>query len=179
VPKTRGYVTRSTTDVVELRFTYLGATQMQEPLASGASRQQFGLKLRAADACNLLYVMWRLAPSAQIVVSEKTNPDEHTSAQCGNHGYHDLVPELSDSIPALQPGVAHRLRARIDGRALLVWADDKLVWRGGLSPNAVRLVGPVGFRTDNVRLRFQLSVENAPGPSVPIKGDSDGNPGCQ
>src|SRR4051812_22458153 len=46
--------------VAELRFRYLGQSASIRPLASGELRQQIGLKLRAKNQCNLLYVMWHI-----------------------------------------------------------------------------------------------------------------------
>ena len=34
-------------------------------------------KLRAEDACNLVYVMWRIEPQSRLVVSVKRNPGQH------------------------------------------------------------------------------------------------------
>jgi len=79
VPKMRAYVTRRTAEVIEVRFTYLGATDKEARLGSGEMRRQFGLKLRAQDACNLVYAMWRIEPESKLVVSVKTNPGQHTS----------------------------------------------------------------------------------------------------
>jgi len=59
-PKMRAVVDASDGDAAELRFTYLGASDGDARLASGELRRQVGLKLRAADGCNLLYVMWRI-----------------------------------------------------------------------------------------------------------------------
>ena len=59
VPKMRAYVNAYTLPAAEARFTYLGSTGNEAPLASGEMRRQFGLKLRAQDACNLVYAMWR------------------------------------------------------------------------------------------------------------------------
>ena len=44
VPKMRTYVNGTTFDVASLRFTYLGATQAESRLASGASREQFAAR---------------------------------------------------------------------------------------------------------------------------------------
>lgn len=90
VPKMRAYVNAHTEPVAEVRFTYLGSTGNESPLASGEMRRQFGLKLRAQDPCNLVYAMWRIEPESKIVVSVKSNPGEHTSAQCSNHGYQNI-----------------------------------------------------------------------------------------
>jgi hypothetical protein len=54
VAKMRAYVNAYTQPEAEARFTYLGATPNEAPLASGEMRRQFGLKLRAQDACNLV-----------------------------------------------------------------------------------------------------------------------------
>jgi len=167
VPKMRAVVNRRTADAVELRFTYLGPTATQVPLASGASRQQLGLKVRAADPCNLLYVMWRLQPSAELVVSLKSNAGQHSSAECGNHGYHDIPPTVRSPILQLKPGDSQRLRAEIAADELHVLVDDQLVWHGHLPPEVARLEGPVGLRTDNVRLMFQLGIARAPTGNAP------------
>ncbi len=60
------------------------------PLRSGEIRQQFGLKLRAADGCNLVYAMWRFAPKPSLTVSVKSNLGLHTSKACGNVGYRNV-----------------------------------------------------------------------------------------
>jgi hypothetical protein len=55
VPKMRAYLNAFTPPRVEARFTYLGSTGNEARLGSGELRRQFGLKLRAQDACNLVY----------------------------------------------------------------------------------------------------------------------------
>jgi hypothetical protein len=158
VPRMRAYVNRATSDAAELRFTYLGPTETSVPLGSGAVRTQFGLKLRAQDACNLLYVMWRQEPASKLVVSVKRNPGEHTSAACTNHGYRNLEPQTSAAIPELQAGDAHVLRAEIQGQELRVLVDDQPVWQGPLDATAATLKGPVGVRSDDAHLTFALVV---------------------
>ena len=173
VPKMRAYVDHETTDFAELRFTYLGPTAMQVPLASGAERQQLGLKLRAGDACNLLYVMWRVKPSSKLVVSVKRNDGQHSSSECGNHGYRDLSAEFSNPVPQLKPGDTHSLRAQIAAEELRVLVDDKVVWRGHLASDVAGLSGPVGVRTDNVHSSFELGIEN-----TPARTESRAGAGC-
>jgi hypothetical protein len=162
VTKMRAYVNRATSDMAELRFTYLGPMETRAPLGSGAVRTQFGLKLRAQDACNLLYVMWREEPVSSLVVSVKSNPGEHTSAACTNHGYRNLKPQTSAAIPLLQAGDAHRLQAEISGQELRVLVDGQPVWQGPLDATAASLKGPVGIRTDNAHLEFALVVKSSP-----------------
>jgi len=69
VPKMRAYVTRASEQSVEVRFRYAGPTPKESALGSGQMRRQFGLKLRAQDPCNLVYVTWRIDPESKLVVS--------------------------------------------------------------------------------------------------------------
>jgi hypothetical protein len=57
--------------------------------------------LRAEDACNLVYLMWRIEPESRLVVSVKRNPGQHASAECGNRGYQNVKPRYSAPIPSL------------------------------------------------------------------------------
>ena len=61
-PSVRGVVPESTGDAAALDLVYLGPTSETATLASGAERSQLGLKLRAQDSCNVIYVMWRIEP---------------------------------------------------------------------------------------------------------------------
>jgi hypothetical protein len=157
--KMRAYVNRPSADAAELSFTYLGSTDVEARLGSGASRRQLGIKLRAANACNLIYVMWRIEPESKLVVSVKANPGQHSSAECANRGYHNLKPTVSSAIPHLQPGQAHRLLALIRSQELSAYVDGARVWHGSLSVDAADFTGPVGVRTDNARVEFALSTE--------------------
>ncbi|MCP3101717.1 hypothetical protein LZ198_22830 [Myxococcus sp. K15C18031901] len=145
---------------VELRFTVLGPSEVQQPLASGAPRQQVGLKLRAKDGCNLVYVMWRVTPKPGIVVNYKRNPDQHRSADCGNQGYTVVKPSHPTRVDAPSRNTAHVLRARLEGPRLRVWADEALAWEGTLPDAALSFDGPVGMRSDNLRLVLRLLVAN-------------------
>jgi hypothetical protein len=155
-PKVRAVVPNSLSSVAELRFTYLGATTTQLNLASGELRQQVGLKLRAQDGCNVVYVMWRQAPTPGLVVSVKYNPHEHSSLECGNRGYTTIQPRQSQPVPLLMKGVPHTLHADLEQRELRVIVDDAIVWEGELSPQANTFDGPVGLRTDNGRFELEL-----------------------
>src|SRR5438477_7556608 len=68
VPKMRAVARTGGGQAIELRFRYLGITAQVDRLGSGELRQQLGLKLRAQDACNLVYAMWRIAPEPGLVV---------------------------------------------------------------------------------------------------------------
>jgi hypothetical protein len=168
VPKMRAYVNAYTQPVAEVRFTYLGSTGNEAPLASGEMRRQFGLKLRAQDACNLVYAMWRIEPESKLVVSVKSNPGEHTSTQCGNRGYQNIKPRRSVPVPTLRSGDTHVLRAQMNGAEMQVFADNSLVWEGSVGQDALAFDGPVGIRSDNARLQIDLRTgkpltDKAPG----------------
>jgi hypothetical protein len=163
VPKMRAFVTVATAQDVEARFTYLGKTAGEEPLGSGEMRRQFGLKLRARDACNLVYAMWRIEPETKLVVSVKSNPGQHTSLECANRGYRNIQPVHSRPVPVLHPGVTHTLRAELNEAEMRVYADNQLVWEGNVTSEAGRLEGPVGIRSDNAKLEIELRAGQSSG----------------
>jgi hypothetical protein len=154
--KMRAWVTRPTADTIEAHFTFLGGTADESPLGSGQIRRQFGLKLHAQNACNLIYAMWRIEPESKIVVSIKKNPGQTTSSECGNRGYQNVKPQHTSPVPALHPGDSHTLGASLRGDALQVSVDGSPVWEGNLGPEANGLTGPLGLRSDNVRIAFDL-----------------------
>jgi hypothetical protein len=158
VPKMRAYVNRFTTQTVALSFVYIGPTTKESALGSGEIRRQFGLKLRAQDPCNLVYAIWRVEPESRLVVSVKSNPGQHTSAECTNRGYRNIRPRRSSPVPLLHPADTHTLRAELDADFLRVFADGTVVWEGTLGTDVLNLNGPVGIRSDNVRLRLRLEA---------------------
>jgi hypothetical protein len=162
-PAMRAYATVPTLQDVTAHFTYLGATDKVSRLGSGQVRQQFGLKLHSQDPCNLVYVMWRIEPESKLVVSVKSNPGQHTSAECHNHGYTNIKPRRSSGVPSLRPGAAHALHAQMNGEELRVFADDHLVWDGAVGRDAAALVGPVGIRSDNAKLEIGLTAGRSGG----------------
>ena len=155
-PKMRAFLNRATGQSIEARFKYLGGTAHESPLGSGEVRRQFGLKLKAQDACNLLYAMWRIEPEAKLVVSVKANPTQHSSAECGNRGYRNVKPGRSAPVPSLRPGDTHALRAELSGTSMRVLIDGHPVWEGEVGTEVLRLAGPVGLRSDNARLEIEL-----------------------
>ena len=160
----------------EARFTYLGPTVETSALGSGVVRRQFGLKLRAQDPCNLVYAMWRFKPKPEIVVQIKSNPGQHESSVCHNHGYITVRPGLVAPVEAPAWGAEHRLAASIRGQSLQVQVDGATAWQGdiGATPLAGTR-GPVGIRSDNVRLALTLLAPLADtGPSnCPTGGSED------
>ena len=161
MPKTRAFVAAETAQTVEAHFTYLGETAQTAALGSGAIRQQFGLKLRAQDACNLVYAMWRFSPKNEVVVSVKNNPGMHESSECGNNGVHEYQGELSSPAPTVTKGSRHVLYAEMDGQRMTVTADGRVVWEGSVGGGAMAFDGPVGIRSDNVRIELELFAGEA------------------
>lgn len=153
-PAMRAVVPTASRQDVEARFTFLGPTDQTAALGSGAVREQFGLKLRAADPCNLVYAMWRFTPKAGVVVQLKSNPGEHDSQTCGNRGYRDVRPGFSKSVDAPDVGTSHRLKGEMEASTLKVSVDGKLVWQGVVE--GAPASGPVGIRSDNAKLSLTL-----------------------
>jgi hypothetical protein len=173
VPKMRAYLNAFTPQFVEAQFTYLGSTGDEARLGSAELRRQFGLKLRAQDACNLVYAMWRIEPESKLVVSVKSNPGQHSSAQCGNRGYRNIKPRRSTSVPVLRSGETHTLRAEMNGAEMKVFVDNSLVWEGSVGPAALAFDGPIGIRSDNARLQIELHVDQ------PLRAQPRRVPGCR
>lgn len=155
--KMQAYINTWTSQSIEAEFTYVGPTAKESALGSGEIRRQFGLKLHAQDACNLVYAMWRIEPESRIVVSIKRNPGQTRSSECGNRGYQNIKPRRASPVPALHPGDKHTLRAGMDSdNNLSVFVDNRQVWEGSLGSDAAALTGPVGIRSDNARLLLNL-----------------------
>lgn len=161
-------------DGASLELVYRGDTESTRALASGAARRQVGLKLRAQNSCNVVYVMWRLDPKPMLEVSVKVNPGKVTHADCGAEGYTKVQPTKSWPVPVLTTGDRHVLRAAISGDDLTAWIDETVAWRGTLPASARALLGPAGIRSDN--LAFDLVAFAAPeakDPPTECKRDPD------
>ncbi len=159
-PTMRGYALGASGDAAQVTFTYRGESFETRELASGQERRQIGLKLRAKDSCNVVYVMWRLDPTPKLDISVKLNPLARTHEECGANGYTKLKPVKKTFVPAFEVGATHSLRAEIAGNELFAWIDGKLLWQGQLPDGAKALAGPAGMRSDNVR--FDLLELAAP-----------------
>lgn len=158
-PSMRAEVVGATADRVELRFTYLGPTATTVPLGSGELRRQFGVKLRAQDTCNVLYVMWHIEPSQNLAVSIKRNEGQTRHEQCRDRGYTNLLPRIIGPVPKVEIGAPHRLRAEIEDQHLTVLIDDQVAWEGFVGELTGALYGPVGIRSDNGRFAFEVATE--------------------
>lgn len=160
VPEVRAIVPGSDGTRAELRFRALGPSAGTRPLASGDARRQIGLKLRALDDCNLLYVMWRAGPPG-LVVQLKRNPGRRTHRECAAGGYRTLRAARGTAPgPLAADGAEHLLAAELDGATLRVFVDGALAWEGPVPEDAADLAGPAGLRSDNGR--FDLELRTGP-----------------
>jgi hypothetical protein len=166
-PKVR-FVVPATHDDAALAFRYIGPTEKTAALASGAIRRQLGVKLRAANGCNVVYAMWRFEPKNEVVVSVKRNDGKTIHAQCGANGYKDIAPMVAHAPPAPLPNQSHVLRAKLTGDRLRVTIDDKPVWEGALPREAFAFDGPAGARTDNVKIELDYHARPRPAGSHPF-----------
>lgn len=148
-----------------LEFTYHGPSKEISKLASGRVVHQIGLKLRAKNTCNLLYVMWRLEEQEHVVVQVKSNPGLCTHAECGGRGYVNIKPAFQvkpDQFPSARDGKPHTLEAKMSKAAaadyeLVVTADGTVVWNGSIDAKLLDPIdGPAGFRTDNGVFTFKF-----------------------
>ena len=152
----RATLKAQTPQTVTVNFTYLGATSVVSKLADGEIRHQFGLKLRAQDICNLVYVMWHFEPTAsRIEILTKQNVGKSTSAQCGDAGY-TVIKQIP--VPYAQVDVPHTLHAEMQGTSLTVTADGKPIFSDTLPAFVAGFNGPVGFRSDNAHVVFDYTV---------------------
>jgi hypothetical protein len=158
-PTLRAELGREPRSAAELSFEYQGPTESEAPLASGELRRQIGLKLRAQDTCNVVYVMWHIEPSPGIVVSLKNNPGQSRHAECGDRGYAVLSPRTWLPVPRVEAGHQHVLGAAIRGRELHVTVDGNPSWVGELPQAAFSFDGPVGLRSDNGAFSAELRAE--------------------
>ncbi len=149
---------RDTPQQATVTFTYLGPAKEVSHLGSGEVRHQFGIKLKAQDTCNLVYVMWNF-DTQKIAVSVKLNPGQRTHKACTDHGYiNDLKPRVLVSPQVVYVDQPHALSAELEGRELTVKADGSVVWQGTLVPVVLNFRGPVGLRSDNAHVVFDFLV---------------------
>ena len=164
-PEVRATETAAGSKAVRLVFVFHGPSEQVAKLASGEVVHQIGLKLRAKNTCNLLYIMWKLEGDQQVVVSIKRNPGMSTHEECGASGYANVPAGFcaaKDKFPAARDGKPHTLEAqlmKIDAKSyeLVAKADGNVVWEGPIEASHLDDVdGPAGFRTDNGVFTFQF-----------------------
>lgn len=155
-PEMRAVLATGTDHSATLQFTYKGQTAQTSRLGDGEIRNQFGIKMRAKDICNIVYIMWRFS-SNEIVVQVKSNPGLSTSKQCADGGYQSVI---SVPAPTVAVNTSHVLQTSISGTSLIIIADGKTVWAGVLPAVAFTFNGPIGVRSDNVQVLFTLQGDN-------------------
>jgi hypothetical protein len=153
-PSMRAVAKGTDGEAASLTFTYGGELENMKKLDSGDVRRQIGLKLRAENGCNLIYVMWRLDPKPMILAQVKRNRGQKDHKGCGSGGYKWVKAKEQHTPPALTVGAKYTLRAEIENEELQVFVDDALYWRGALPESVRDLRGPAGIRSDN--LAFDL-----------------------
>jgi hypothetical protein len=161
-PTLRAELGTTPRSAAEIEFVYRGPTQTDAPLSSGELRRQIGLKLRAQNTCNVVYVMWHIEPARGIVVSVKNNPGQTRHAECGAGGYSFLEPLQAEPVAPIRVGEPHVLSAAITGDELHVEADGVRSWTGRLPPSVFTFDGPVGLRSDNGDFDVTLRAAVAP-----------------
>jgi hypothetical protein len=141
-----------------VNFTYLGPTNEVSHLGNGEVRHQFGIKLKAQDICNLVYVMWNF-DTQKIAVSVKLNPGQRTHQDCLDRGYiNGIKPRVLVPPPVVHVDQPHTLSAKLEGLELTVKADGVIVWQGTLVPVVLEFKGPIGLRSDNAHVVFDFLV---------------------
>lgn len=146
----------------EMSFTYGGPSSKTSPLSNGEIRRQIGLKLRAKDTCNVLYVMWRIEPTTGIFVSLKKNDGMSAHEECGDRGYKGVKPLRAKRLAEIQKGESHTMRAEMDRLGhLVVYADGEQAWEGQVPKETLDLEGPIGVRSDNGAFDFDLRVDDS------------------
>jgi len=137
----------ATPQEVILRFRYLGPTKKMHSLASGKERHQIGLKIEAENACNLLYVMYRISPKPALALQLKLNPYESRSRQCSNDGYSTLASETLTT--AMLDSRTDEIYVRREGARLSAGLDGETLISIELPVGARELRGKLGLRSDN------------------------------
>ena len=161
-PSSRAVVKGSDDSAAAIKFEYLGPAAGETKLASGIVRRQLGIKLRAEDSCNVIYIMWGIEPQPGLIVSMKVNEGKTNHAECGVKGYKLVPATFEKAIAPIKIGEPRTLAANLDENdKLTVRVDGEKVWEGTAFPTAKTMYGYTGVRTDNVRMRFEwLSDDN-------------------
>ena len=159
-PSSRAIVKGANDSRGALRFEYLGPTTKDAPLASGLMRRQLGIKLRAEDSCNVIYVMWSIEPEQGLIITMKMNTGKSTHAECGVKGYKKLEPTMQKAIAPIKIGEPRTLSAELDGSVLKVNVDGERAWEGETLASAAKMYGYTGIRTDNVRIKFDWIADD-------------------
>jgi hypothetical protein len=160
-PSMRATVRDSTNTLACLQFRYLEPTKDRVKTKGGIEFHQIGLKLLSRDPCNLLYVMWRIHPNAELVILQKSNPGQTESNQCCNHGYTDLFRKKVLPFAAAENHELLAQVSQVDGQSVevTIWTDFQEAARVTLNPKIFpKIDGVSGIRSENGRYQFRYSV---------------------
>jgi hypothetical protein len=94
----------------------------------------------------------------------KRNPNMKLGKDCGTSGYTTVKFIPAPLVPPFHEPEKHAMRAEIAVKTMhgkrrahmQVWIDQKSVWAGDLPKTALEFDGPVGVRSDNVHVKFEL-----------------------
>jgi hypothetical protein len=166
-PSSRAVVKGTSDSVAAINFEYLGPASGETQLASGVVRRQLGVKLRAEDSCNVIYIMWGIEPQPGLIISMKVNQGKASHAECGVKGY-KLVPATFEKPTApIKIGEPRALAANLDESGkLTVRVDGEVAWEGQTFATANTMYGYNGVRTDNVRVRFEWLGDDGAAPAA-------------
>ena len=145
----RATIKGTTGKSIAVYFTYLGPTRETSRLADGEIRNQFGVKLRAQDTCNCVYVMFHFEKNVGVSVQVKRNPGKKTHEDCLDRGYESVS---FHPTPFVKVNTPHTLAAKLESRMLTVSADGD-AWQVIL-PGVIDFDGPAGLRSDNAHVIF-------------------------
>jgi hypothetical protein len=141
-----------------LAFDSLAPVADPVELADGEVRHQLGVRLLSANACNVLYVMWRMDDPTAIVVQAKRNPGLTKSSQCGAGGYATIAPQYRAPVPSAWAGDRHVMDAAISTGVLEIRIDGAIAWSADVSEATTGMSGIAGVRSDNVSFNASFSA---------------------
>jgi hypothetical protein len=150
-PETRIDFTEMNGDSIIMEAIYLGPTDNTALLASGAWKEQFGVKLRNLNTCNVVYVMRQFKPIPSINIMYKQNIGMSTHEQCGDKGY-VFVKDIP--LPVVPVGTKVVLGAKFVSNTLFVLLNGQQVWKGYIP---FTQTGISGFRSDNTKVKFKVA----------------------
>ena len=152
-PSMRGAYPSGQDDTVVM-FEYLGDTATLVALADGTYRRQVCAQVLFQDPCNVLYACWRNTGLAQVLM--KSNPTQHTSAECHDGGY-TIVGQFTGPALTSSDKVVHYLHLTLDSAhtTLTTQTDTTAPAQYSLPASAAALTSPVfGLRSDNSIIHF-------------------------
>lgn len=135
---------------IDITTVYWGSTEETSALASGIVVHQYGVKLRSANTCNVVYIMHNFSNAPTVSISVKQNDGMSTHKECGAGGYKQIA---TISVPKTIVGQQIRMKAYFLEDTLHYMENNTLLWSGKVSFNKKCISG---FRSDNVKVNLIL-----------------------